>query len=253
MRYWYNPYMTELLYLSDFDVETCEATVVSCVMLDNERYEIILDQTCFYPRGGGQDWDTGIIAGKNFVFRVEEVRLDQEGAVHHIGRVESGTTANGETVICTIDHERRRINTRLHSAGHVIDMAADQLGLDWVATKGQHYPKLSAVEYSGAWDEARAEELKLAIEKIVNEIIQADSHSKIVFMPIEEMHRVCRHVAENIPTNKPARVVIYDDDFGVPCGGTHVKRLGEIGTVSVPKLKSKKGVIRVNYAVEGIN
>ena len=67
------------------------------------------------------------------------------------------------------------------------------------------------------------------------------------------MHTICRHVPSNLPTNKPGRVVVYGDSFGVPCGGTHVKNLGAIGRVYVTKLKQKQGIIRLSYSVEGIN
>ncbi len=42
-------------------------------------------------------------------------------------------------------------------------------------------------------------------------------------------------------------------DFGIPCGGTHVRDIHDVGTIRIPKLKEKKGVIRLSYAVEGIN
>jgi Ser-tRNA(Ala) deacylase AlaX len=131
-------------------------------------------------------------------------------------------------------------------------MAIDSLGLDWVATKGQHYPHLSAVEYSGTWELEKAEELRIAIEKRANEFIQKGTENKLLFMSVDEMSNICRHVPANIPQNKPARVVMYGDNFGIPCGGTHVKNLREIGTVGVPKLKSKKDVIRVNYEISDI-
>lgn len=245
--------MTELLYLKDFDVEICKAVVASAGATEDGRTTITLNQTCFYARGGGQDWDKGEIAKDGAHFTVEEVRLDESGDVHHIGTITAGTFVTGDAVSGKVDHERRSINTRLHSAGHVIDMAIDSLGLDWIATKGQHYPDLSAVEYSGTWQPERAEELRLEIEKRVNELVAKGSENSLQFMPVEEMHTVCRHVPENIPKNKPARVVIYGENFGIPCGGTHVKNLSQIGTVHIPKLKEKKGVIRVTYTVEGIN
>ena len=245
--------MTDLIYLQDFDVESCEARVVAVETTEDDRNDVILNQTCFYPRGGGQDWDTGNIAIGDAKFTVEEVRLDENGNVHHIGKQTKGGIAVGDVVSCTADRDRRSINTRLHSAGHVIDMAVDILGLDWVAGKGQHYPHLSAVEYTGIWEQEKAEQLRAAIEKRASEFVQQDLVSSIRFMPVEEMHTVCKHVPENIPTNKPARVVIYGEDFGIPCGGTHVKHLSQIGSISIPKVKEKKGVIRVSYGIEGIN
>ena len=73
---------TKLLHMDDFGVETCHATVQSVTETDDGRHDVVLDQTCFYARGGGQDWDTGAIDG----FRVEEVRLDEQGVVRHIGQ-----------------------------------------------------------------------------------------------------------------------------------------------------------------------
>jgi Ser-tRNA(Ala) deacylase AlaX len=239
--------------MQDFDVESCEAKVLSINQTEDGRTDIVLDKTAFYPRGGGQDWDTGNISKEGASFTVEEVHLDEQGQVHHIGHLTEGSFQTGDTVSGIIDHERRSINTRLHSAGHVIDMAIDSLGLDWVATKGQHYPHLSAVEYSGNWQPERAEELRGKIEEQANVFTSNDTENTLRFMPIEEMQTVCKHVPENIPRNKPGRVVIYGENFGIPCGGTHVKNLKQIGIIRVPKLKEKKGVIRVSYTVDGIN
>jgi Ser-tRNA(Ala) deacylase AlaX len=238
--------------MQDFDVETCDAKVLSITSTEDDRTEILLDQTCFYARGGGQDWDQGTITKSDAEFKVEEVRLDEDGIVHHVGQITSGAFDKDDTVSCKVDHERRLVNMRLHSAAHVIDMAVAKLGLDWAGTKGQHYPHLSAIEYSGTWEPEKAEELRTQIETLTNQLVEQGSHNTLRFMPVEEMHNYCRHVPDNLPKNKPGRVVLYGD-FGVPCGGTHVKNINQVGKVSIPKLKEKKGVIRLSYAVEGIN
>lgn len=245
--------MTDLLYLNDFDVTTCQAVVESIGSTDDGRTAATLDQTCFYPRGGGQDWDYGTIVSDDIVFNVEEVRLDSDGTVQHIGKFANGRFMAGEDVDCKVDEQRRWVNTRLHSAGHLVDMAIDALGLDWVAVKAQHYIDLSAIEYNGKWDESKAEELRSAIEQKSNELIATKTDNKIEFMPVDQMHTVCRHVPANIPTNKPSRVVIYGENFGIPCGGTHVRNLADVGEIQISKIKCKKGVIRVNYEVVGIN
>lgn len=239
--------MTNLLYMNDFNVETCSAKVVDVSGTDDGRVDIILDQTCFYPRGGGQDWDLGIISSGGVSTDVEEVRLDSEGAVHHIC-----STANfsvGDNVSCHVDHQRRQINSRLHSAGHLIDMAIHELGLDWVASKGQHYPHLSAVEYIGTWDPEKSDEIRLNIESKVNELGAIKQDNRLVQMTVDELKVVCDYVPANIPTNKPCRVVIFGDKYVAPCGGTHVKNLGEVGLIEISKLKCKKGVIRINYEI----
>ncbi len=242
---------TQLLYMNDFDVLTCDAHIVSTQRVENNKLDIVLDQTCFYPRGGGQDWDMGTMKHTYYEFTVEEVRLDDTGVVHHIGVYTGDEPMIGDEVQCSVDTARRTINTRLHSAGHVLDMAVSILGLDWIAGKGQHYPDLSAIEYTGDWDATKVDHLKATIEAKANEIIAADYNNKLLFMSVDEMHTVCRHVPANLPKNKPGRVVMYGDDFGIPCGGTHVKQLGQVGCVLVSKLKEKGGVIRLSYRVEG--
>ena len=72
---------TNLLYLHDFDVTNCTATVQAVGDTDDGRVRVVLDQTCFYPRGGGQDWDMGEIKTSAATFAVEEVRLDEQGIV----------------------------------------------------------------------------------------------------------------------------------------------------------------------------
>ncbi len=52
---------TELEYLKDFDVAECTANVVGVAQNEDGRIAVLLDRTCFYPRGGGQDWDTGVV------------------------------------------------------------------------------------------------------------------------------------------------------------------------------------------------
>lgn len=242
---------TDLLYMQDFDVESCDATILSIMPTEDGKLDITLNQTSFYARGGGQDWDRGIISKPGAEFIVEEVRLDENGIVHHIGST-SSSFSDGDKVICEVEHKRRMINMRLHSAAHVIDMAIDKLGLDWIATKGQHYPHLSAVEYSGTWDPEKAGNLRAEIEDLANNLIKEGSHNTLRFMPVEEMHKYCRSVPANLPRNKPGRVVFYGD-FGVPCGGTHVRDIKQVGKVTIPKMKEKKGVIRVNYTVEGVS
>ncbi len=244
--------MTELLCMKDFDVESSEGVVVKVAKTEDGRDDVILDQTSFYPRGGGQDWDIGTITGETAVLNVEEVRLDESGDAHHIGRFETGMFQAGDKVSCEVDHDRRAVNMRLHSAAHVIDMAVDTLGLDWVAGKGQHYPDMRAIEYTGSFDPTKADELRESIQEQANEFVKAGSANTLRFMPVDEMHTVVRHVPDNIPKNKPGRVVMYGD-FGVPCGGTHVKDISQVGEIRIPKLKEKKGIIRLSYTVPGIN
>lgn len=246
---------TQLVYLDGFDVVSCRATVMAVQPTADQRVDIELDKTCFYPRGGGQDWDTGTIktTDGSIVFEVQEVRIDDNGIVHHFGVYKTGKLQVGAKIDGQVDITRRSINTRLHSAAHVVDLAVDRLKLPWTPGRGGHYPHMSFVEYEGVIAPEEIGKVRERIQEIVNQVITQGGQNKIRFMPVSEMHTVCRHVPANIPTNKPARVVIYHGNFGVPCGGTHVADLRNIGQVVITKIKTKKGLTKVSYAVEGID
>ncbi len=105
------------------------------------------------------------------------------------------------------------------------------------------------VEYSGSLEGKNAETLKADLEVACNKFIATDWTTKLVFMDKEKMKEVCRFVSDCLPPDKPARVVMYGD-FGVPCGGTHVSHLGEIGKIVIRKIKQNgPGVIRVGYDI----
>jgi len=239
--------ITKLLYLEDFTILNAAAKVLE-VREEEGRAVVILDETIFYPQGGGQPYDNGFISGQSGKFIVEEVRF-VEGIVKHIGKFESGNIAAGEEVELIVDKERRELNSRIHSGGHVLDMAIYDLNLPWIPGKGYHFPQGPYVEYAGSLDGMDREKLKVDIENSSNKFIAENRQTKLVLMEKEKMHEVCRNVPENLPEGKPARVVMYGD-FGVPCGGTHVSQLSEIKSMTVRKIKQEgSGTVRVAYDV----
>jgi len=237
---------TKLLYLEDFTLLTCEAKVISLAK-ENSRDVLLLNQTIFYPQGGGQPYDQGVIEGPSGKFLVEEVRF-ADGVVKHIGKFESGSFQIGEIVKCLVDEARRALHSRIHSAGHVVDMAVTALKLDWVPGKGYHFPEGPYVEYAGSLDGLDKEKLKTDIENLCNKFVEENRETKLLFMDKEKMKEVCHFVPDYIPEGKPARVVMYGD-FGVPCGGTHVSRLSEIRSMKIRKIKTESDNIRVAYDV----
>ncbi len=244
---------TELLYMNDFDVVSVDARIEAVDNLEDGKIDIILDQTSFYPRGGGQDWDTGRITGSETDFEVSEVRLDAEGVVHHIGTYTKGQYAVGDDVACEVDAERRQANTRLHSAGHLIDMAMTTVEPEWIAGKGAHYPHMSFVEYQVPTGAVAGEPMAQVLQMKLDQLLASTYQNRLLFVSKDEMAAYCRHIPDNIPVNKPSRVVLYADDFGIPCGGTHVRQVADIGQVTISKLKIKKDVAKVSYAVAGVN
>lgn len=237
---------TKLIYLEDFSLLESSATVVR-VYEEEGKSVVELDQTVFYPQGGGQPYDQGTIEGPNGVFEVREVRF-VDGVVKHIGAVQQGAVNQGDSIKCRVNKERRDLHSRIHSAGHLVDMAVHALKLGWTPGKGFHFPEGPYVEYTGSLNGLEKQQVIRDIEDTCNQLIQQGAETKVVFIEQERMHEVCHFVPDNIPEGKPGRVVMYGD-FGVPCGGTHVKNLSDIGKMTIRKIKPSGEILRVAYQV----
>lgn len=237
---------TKLVYLENMHDLEANAYVDRVEMQDG-RDVVYLDQTILYPQGGGQPFDHGVIQSQDSKFIVEEVRF-VDGEVLHIGHFEGYPFMQGEDVHIAVDGDRRKLNARLHSGGHLVDMAVTELGLDWTPGKGYHFPDGPYVEYDGELNPEQQEELRAKIELKTNELIEQNLLVSCHFVEYEELKQLCHHVPTNLPSNKPIRVVQFDT-FAVPCGGTHVHSLGDIQKLTITKLRNKSGSIRVGYAV----
>jgi Ser-tRNA(Ala) deacylase AlaX len=237
--------MTRLIYLEQMQTTELDARVVRVETFE-EQTTVFLDATIFYPQGGGQPYDTGSIESAKARFLVQQVRW-RDDEVAHIGSFEQGTFAEGDTVHCQVDPVRRSLLTRIHSAGHVVDLAVERLGYGWKPGKGYHFPDGPYVEYAGELSGDK-ESVRLALERTSNEVVAENAATQIRTLSRDELEKVVRHVPDYVSSSEPARVVFYGD-FGVPCGGTHVAKLGDIGPISVRKLKGGAGTLRVSYGV----
>lgn len=237
--------MTALLYLNDMQKLEAE-TLVRRVEREETGVVLLLEETIFYPQGGGQPFDTGVIEYDAARFRVTQVRWRGE-EVAHVGVFEQGELTEGDRVRCRVDPERRRLHTRLHSAGHVVDMAVERLGYDWRPGKGYHFPDGPYVEYSGTVT-GEKEAVRLALEEAANGVVAEASPTRVATMTREELAKVVRFVPEYVSPDHPSRVVFYGS-FGVPCGGTHVANVGEVGKVVIRKIKASGSMVRVSYGL----
>lgn len=261
----YSPYIcnttmpTKLIYLEQMGLLQTSAQVLEVQSLENGRVALLLDQTVFYPQGGGQPYDTGNITSQDAEFEVQEVRY-LEGQVLHIGQFTKGTLTSEEQVTLEVDSDRRQLHRRLHSAAHVIDMVLAKLKPNWAPGKGYHFPQGPYVEYAPPQNEplveTEREPLKTLLENKINEITKQNLPTSIKFVTWDELTTLVRHMPENLPKDKPLRVVIYPDPspdseqaFAVPCGGTHVDNLLDIGHIGIRKIKPEKGNIKVSYAI----
>ena len=235
--------MTKLNYLKDtFLFES--TSVIKDVIEDDKGLAVVLSETIFYPQGGGQPFDTGFIKTSNGEFKVQDVRLTPKGEVFHYGLFLNGNFQQGYNADLSIDKERRILHAKLHSAGHLLDCAVDQLGLDQlVPTKGFHFAEGPYVEYEGIVENGA--DLIPELEKKINELVDLDLLVEEKLLNSEEAEKQ----GVWAPVGKSARVVSFKGFPHCGCGGTHVRSAKEIGSVVVRKIKSQKGKTRIAYAL----
>lgn len=238
---------TKLIYLENFRQTEGGAKVVEVAQEDN-RIVVYLDGTIFYPQGGGQPYDKGVIEGANSKFSVEEVRFF-EGLVKHFGTFEGVQFEKGETVKLLIDKKRRELNSKLHSAGHLVDMAVQSLNLGWIPSKGFHFPDGPYVEYVGTVKEQEKEGLKARIEDFCAKTIDKGQEVAVAFVERNKLKDLCKNVPDNIPEDKSIRVVIFGN-FCVPCGGTHVENIKDLKHEIIRKIKNDGQNVRVAYDID---
>lgn len=235
--------MTHLEYLED-----TYRFLSTAKMLEARETEkgiaLILDKTIFYPQGGGQPADQGVISSANGKFVVTDVRLDPNGTVYHFGNFAEGSFAVNEEVDLEVHEERRVLNARLHSAGHLIDIAAKKVGFDLNCVKSYHFPDGPYLEYEGMLENSDRYLADLA--KMANDLIAENLPLVKRLVPAEEAMRRGLFA----PEGKAVRVVNFADYDEVGCGGTHVRNSGEIGKITIRKISSKKGHTKIAYDVD---
>ena len=236
--------MTQLKYMDHQYLYQDEAQILALNTLEDGRVDLLLNQTIFYPQGGGQPYDQGTIKSGRATFDVQEIRFFED-QVHHIGVFTEGSFDIGETVSLDVNEERRYLNARSHSAGHIIDQAVTNLGYDWHPTKGCHFPGQCFVEYEGALEDGV--EYVSNIEAEVNRMINEGYQTQAKFVEKSELDQICHFVLPDMPTDKPTRVVYIWGDMAVPCGGTHVQNVADIKQISIKKVKARKNLIKVSY------
>ena len=138
---------TESLYQTDTYLFKCEARVLAVVPIEGDKpgWSVMLDRTCFHPQGGGQPADSGTITAIDGgePFAVSMCKKEAAGVVRHEGVTAAPAFGVGATVRCVVDESPRIKNARVHSAGHLIDVAMTEslaaLQVSLRPTKGYHF------------------------------------------------------------------------------------------------------------------
>jgi len=214
------------------------ARVVEIFELDG-RKAVVLDQTAFYPEGGGQPNDIGVINRAP----VNYVSIDDDGRIiHHIeGDI---PFAIGDEVAGEIDWNRRREMIQQHTGQHILSQA---------------FFRLFGAETKGFRITDRTTEIDLTLEAQPDEIERAIARAEelandVVFDNREiRVHKVTPEEAAELPLRKESfvadcvRVIEIADYDWSPCGGTHAGRTGEVGLIAVRGWERAKKMTRVHF------
>jgi Ser-tRNA(Ala) deacylase AlaX len=208
--------MTLRLFFHSDDLKA-NVEVLDCTPHENE-FAVVLRATLFHPQGGGQPCDTGWI-GEGQVLRVVQ---EPERIVHFVDR----PVPLGMTQI-RIDEERRCFNTRMHSAGHLIGHFVQAMG--WTPIKAHHWPDEGRVQFK-----------------------PSDVAQEVDAQTVQ--YGVGQWIEHDLPRLTSLREGSREIGFGeLPaygCGGTHVRSLKDLGTVTIASLSQKKGTLSVHYSVD---
>ncbi|AAU36955.1 alanine--tRNA ligase [[Mannheimia] succiniciproducens] len=216
-----------------------------------ENAVVILDRTPFYGESGGQIGDTGYIATDLAAFRINDTQKYGQ-VTGHIGQLESGSLSVGDTVSAQVDTERRLAVAANHSATHLLHAALRKVLGDHVAQKGSLVSE-SALRFDFIQPEAISKEQIIEIEAIVNRQIRENISVTTEVMDIEAAKQKGAMALFGEKYGDLVRVVGMTGFSIELCGGTHVKRTGDIGLFKVVSESAIAAGIRRIEAVTAEN
>ena len=215
-----------------------------------ERGEVILDRTVFYAESGGQVGDSGELLGAAATrFVVEDTQ--KRGAAHsHIGRLAAGRLQVGDSVLARIDAERRAAIRLNHSATHLLHAALRKVLGTHVTQKGSLVaPDRLRFDFSHPQPLSSAE--RAQVEQLVNAEIRANSEAAIRMMDYESAIQGGAMALFGEKYESRVRVLSMGDFSTELCGGTHVRRTGDIGIFHIVSESGVAAGVRRIEAVTG--
>ncbi|MEZ5850446.1 MAG: alanyl-tRNA editing protein [Hyphomicrobiaceae bacterium] len=239
--------MTEQLYRSDAYLREAPATVLAI----NERGGIVLDKTNFYASAGGQPGDRGALRFADGECPILTTVYDADKAtIVHVPAEGATPPAAGSTVTAVLDWEQRHKYMRMHTALHLVCSL-----VKFPVTGGQIGAEEGRLDFD-IEDASAVDKDKLTAD--LNALVAADhpvGERWITDAELEANPGLVRTMSVKPPMGSGrVRLVMIGENGSVdlqPCGGTHVRRTGEIGPLAVSKIEKKGKInrrIRVVFA-----
>ncbi len=236
---------TKQIYLDDSYQKEMDATILEIQEESAGRYRLILNETVFYPMGGGQATDQGKVTSDKYTADVYQV-MYKDGEIWHFVKSETKPEI-GDKVHGEINWERRYKNMRLHSGGHIVDFAMHLLGYSpksLIPQKADH-DKNPHIIYQGQVDH----DIKNELQEKTNELIEKNLEFSWYFEAFEDLQKEAIYLQPGLPTNKPLRTLKLESVGAVADGGTQVKKTGEVGNVVITDIENRDDNTIVKYSL----
>lgn len=238
--------MTELMYQKDSYLKEFSAVVTT---VDKENRAVQLDKTAFFPGGGGQLHDTGVIVSGETVYTLKRARKNGDEVWHLLAEGDTPLPEAGTVVLGKLDWDRRYQLMRTHTAMHILcgvvfrDYGAQVTGGDMEPLKGR-----MDFEF-----ETMTKDLIEVIEKAVNVEVNNAREVRVKILPREEAFQIPDLIRTKINLLPPQIAEIRTVELvGLDLqadGGTHVANTREVGPMHIVNYKSK-GKINKRIYVE---
>ncbi|MGY4225450.1 alanyl-tRNA synthetase [Bradyrhizobium sp. USDA 4503] len=234
-----------------YETESAEGAVTALIkdgaevesLKAGESGAIVLNQTPFYGESGGQVGDTGVLTGEGVKFRVTDTQKKAGDLFVHLGTVEQGTLGVGTTLQLEVDHTRRSSIRANHSATHLLHEALRQVLGDHIAQRGSLVTP-DRLRFDFVHPKQITPEELARIEDIANDVVLENDEVTTRVMGVDDAREAGARALFGEKYGDEVRVVSMGKgarDHGQNalgwsvelCGGTHVRRTGDIGLISV--------------------
>jgi len=219
---------------------------------EGDEAEVIVAETPFYGEIGGQVGDKGLIfIDENFnVFHVLDTKRPLDNLIAHVGKLQNGKIRKGDSVVLQVDDEPRRATEANHSGTHLLQAALKQVLGEHVKQSGSlvnaDHLRFDFTHFS------RIEEEELArVEALANRMIRENVPVETAVMPLAEAVKTGATALFDEKYGETVRVVGMAGFSSELCGGTHVKRTGEIGFLKIVHESAIAAGVRRIEAVTG--
>jgi alanyl-tRNA synthetase len=252
-----------------YETETAEGVVGALVkdgvavdqLKTGESGAIVLNQTPFYGESGGQVGDTGVMTGEGVKFRVTDTQKKAGDLFVHLGTVEQGTLKAGTALQLDVDHARRSSIRAHHSATHLLHEALRQVLGDHIAQRGSLVAP-DRLRFDFVHPKPITPEELARVEDIANEVVLENDEVTTRLMAVDDAREAGARALFGEKYGDEVRVVSMGKgarEHGANalgwsvelCGGTHVRRTGDIGLISVTSENAVASGVRRIEALTG--